>query len=104
MTQRDEVLKKSSQGAEDWFPRVAAELELMEVGDRSWRREAADYLRAVAERRVTLTTQDGDLLAIVALELAGEEDQAALDQGLVTWRSLAADECAELARILRTAA
>ena len=85
----------------DWFPRVAEELEMLEAGERSWRSEAAERLRAIAQESASLTADDGELLAVVALELSGEEDQAALDQGLVTWRSLAADELSELAKTLR---
>ena len=88
----------------DWFPRVAEELELLEAGERSWRSDAADRLRALLEQPTELDGTDGDLLAMVALELAGEEDQAALKQGRVTWRSLAADECAGLAAALRGSA
>jgi hypothetical protein len=88
----------------DWFPRIADELELLEPGEPSWRSDAADRLRALLEQPARLAERDGNLLAVVALELVGEEDQAALDAGLVTWRSLAADECAELADTLRRAA
>jgi hypothetical protein len=86
----------------DWFPRVADELELLEAGDRSWRSQAADRLRALLDQPTKLGRGDGDLLAVVALELSGEEDAAALKQGRVTWRSLAADDCAELAAALRS--
>jgi hypothetical protein len=88
----------------DWFPRVAEELELLEAGSRSWRSDAAMRLRALLDQPADLGRGDGDLLAVVALELSGEEDQAALKVGRVTWRSLAADECAELANALRAAA
>jgi hypothetical protein len=86
----------------DWFPRVADELELLEAGERSWRSDAAERLRALLEQPTELDRGDGELLAVIALELSGEEDEAAIKQGLVTWRSLAADECAELAAALRT--
>lgn len=85
----------------DWFPRIAEELELLEAGERSWRSNGADRLRALLIQPTDLERRDGELLAMVALELAGEEDQGAIKQGLVTWRSLAADECAELAAALR---
>lgn len=90
-----------STGAFDWFPRVADELELLEAGERSWRTDAAERLRALLEQPAQIDRRDSDLLAVVALELSGEEDEAALQQGRVTWRSLAADECAELAAALR---
>jgi hypothetical protein len=86
--------------AGDWFPRVADELEMLEAGEPSWRTDAATRLRTLADRRQDLSPDDGELLALIALELVGEEDQAALDQGLVTWRSLAADELADLAEAL----
>lgn len=85
----------------DWFPRVSDELELLEAGERSWRSDAADRLRALLEQPAQIDRSDGELLAVVALELSGEEDEGALKQGRVTWRSLAADECAELAAALR---
>jgi hypothetical protein len=88
----------------DWFPRVAEELELLEAGVRSWRTGAAEHLRAVADRRADLTSEDGELLALVAVELAAEEDESALQLGLVTWRTIAADELAALARVLRDTA
>jgi len=88
----------------DWFPRVAEELEMLEASERSWRSNAAERLRAIAEEGASLSAEDGELLAVVALEIVGEEDQAALDQGLVTWRSLAADELCELANALRASA
>lgn len=50
-----------------------------------------------------MTAEDGETLAVVALELESDEDQGALDKGLVTWRSLAANELADLARVLRVA-
>lgn len=85
----------------EWFPRVAEELGVLdEAGERSWRSEAAARLRAVVDEHLPLTREDGKMLSVVALELVGEEDEAALDHGLVTWRSLAADEFADLARIL----
>jgi antitoxin (DNA-binding transcriptional repressor) of toxin-antitoxin stability system len=102
MTQRTALVGGCcSTAAFDWFPRVADELEMLEAGVRSWRSNAADLLRAVHDEHATLTAEDGDVLALVALELANEEDQAALDQGLVTWRSLAADEVSELSTALR---
>jgi hypothetical protein len=72
----------------DWFPRIAEELELLEAGERSWRNDAADRLRALIDQPGEIGHSDGDLLAVVALELAGEEDQTAIRQGRVTWRSL----------------
>ncbi len=102
MTQRIALVNgRCSTAAFDWFPRVAEELEMLEAGARSWRSDAADHLRALVDEHATLTAEDGDLLALVALELANEEDQAALDQGLVTWHSLAADELSVLAAALR---
>jgi hypothetical protein len=97
------VLRNASHGtaAYDWFPRVADELELLEAGPRSWRTAAAERLRAVAHCREGLRRDDGALLAVVAVELAAGEDEGALANGLVTWRTLAADELAELARSLR---
>jgi hypothetical protein len=87
--------------AVDWFPRVAEELELLEVGAQSWRSDAAERLRLVAADVQILTPADGETLALIALELAAEEDQAARDQGLVTWRTLAANELSALAETLR---
>ncbi len=87
--------------AYDWFPRVADELELLDAGVRSWRSRSADRLRALACGTAEIVGEDGDLLGMVAAELAGEEDKGALDAGLVTWRTLAADELAELAIALR---
>jgi hypothetical protein len=81
---------------------VADELEMFEAGERTWRSDAADRLRAVVGDGAPLAREDGDVLAVVALELVGEEDEGALDQGLVTWRSLAADELADLAKALRS--
>ena len=88
-------------GAVDWFPRVAEELELLEVGAQSWRSDSAERLRLVATDARMLTPLDGETLAVIALELAAEEDQVALDQGLVTWRTLAANELSVLAETLR---
>lgn len=90
-------------GAVEWFPRVAEELELVEAGEQSWRSDAAKRLRLIAADALMLTPTDGETLAVIALELAAEEDQAALDQGLVTWRTLAANELSELAERLRDA-
>ncbi len=55
-----------------------------------------------SRRHPTWSGDDGDLLAMVALELSGEEDQSAIRQRRVTGRSLAAEECAELAAALRS--
>jgi hypothetical protein len=99
--QRGSVTVRLHRQALDWFPRVAEELEILEAGDRTWRSDAADRLRAVVDDGALLTPEDGDVLALVALELVGEEDEGALDQGLVTWRSLAADELADLGEALR---
>jgi hypothetical protein len=102
MAQGSELVNGTSNvTAFDWFPRVADELELLEAGDRSWRSQAADRLRALLDQPAKLGLGDGNLLAVVALELSGEEDAAALKLGRVTWRSLAADDCAELAAALR---
>lgn len=87
--------------AVDWFPRVAAELELLDGGAATWRQPAAERLRAVAAGGADVTPDVADLLALVAAELLGEEDEGALDRGLVTWRTLAADEIARLASALR---
>jgi hypothetical protein len=87
--------------AYDWFPRVAEELELLEAGMRSWRTDAAERLRAISDRRANLTSEDGELLAVVAVELAAEEDEGALQCSLVTWRTLAADDLSALAQLLR---
>src|SRR3954451_7612739 len=87
--------------AYDWFPRVADDLELLEAGVQSWRSEAAHCLRAVAACRRELSPADGPLLALIAAELRGEEDEGALELGLVTWRTLAADEIGALADTLR---
>lgn len=84
----------------DWFPRVAEELRMLETAEPSWRGEAAERLDAIAQGDA-LSVTDGDLLTMIALELVGEEDQIALDQGLVTWRSLAAGELSDLACALR---
>lgn len=99
--QRGAVTGRLHSQAVDWFPRVAEELEMLEAGERTWRSDAADRLRAVVGDGAPLTPEDGDVLAVVALELVDEEDEGALDQGLVTWRSLAADELADLAKALR---
>jgi hypothetical protein len=88
--------------AHDWFPRVADELLLLEPGVRSWRIDAATRLRALAEKEAELSPADGDLLTLVAAELAADEDEGALELGLVTWRTLAADELSALAITLRT--
>jgi len=102
MVEQDVLVNgRRSAVASDWFPRVADELEMLEAGEPYWRSDAAERLRGLADQSLSLSAEDGDLLALVALELVGEEDQAALDQGLVTWRSLAADELADLAKTLR---
>jgi hypothetical protein len=102
MSQQSAVVNgRCTTAAFEWFSRVAEELELLEAGERSWRSDAADLLRAILDQRKTMTAENGELLAVVALELVGEEDRAALDHGLVTWRSLAADELSELAKSLR---
>jgi hypothetical protein len=101
MAQGSALVNGTCTAAFDWFPRVSDELELLEAGERSWRSDAADRLRALLEQPAQIDRSDGELLAVVALELSGEEDEGALKQGRVTWRSLAADECAELAAALR---
>jgi hypothetical protein len=42
-------------------------------GERSWRSDAADRLRALLEQPAQIDRSDGELLAVVALELSGEE-------------------------------
>lgn len=101
MTEESPLLNASRATAADWFPRVAEELELLEAGPASWRSDAANRLRSIGQGRTDLAADDGDLLALVAVELAAEEDEGALESGLVTWRTLAADELAELAQLLR---
>jgi hypothetical protein len=86
--------------AYDWFPRVADDLELLEAGIRSWRGEAAHHLRAIAAGHRELSSADRPLLALIAAELRCEEDEGALELGLVTWRTLAADEISALAETL----
>ena len=88
-------------GARDWFPRVADELLLLEPGIQSWRSDAAARLRALGERGAEILPGDGDLLALIAAELAADEDEGALELGLVTWRTLAADDLSALAVALR---
>jgi hypothetical protein len=41
---------------------------------------ADDRLRTVVGDGVPLTPEDGEVLAVVALEFVGEEDEGALDQ------------------------
>jgi hypothetical protein len=98
------ILRFKTQTACDWFPRVADELELLETGVGSWRVRAAERLRAVVAGDRQLTPEEGAFLALIAAALHGEEDEGALELGLVTWRTLAADEIGALAGELRAAA
>jgi hypothetical protein len=88
--QRGAVTARLDNQALDWFPRVAEELEMLESGERTWRSDAADRLRAVVRNGAPLSAADGNVLAVIALELVAEEDEGALNRGLITWRSLAA--------------
>jgi hypothetical protein len=99
--QRGAVTGRPHSQAVDWFPRVVEELEILETGERTWRSDAAERLRAVVGDGAPLTAADGNILAVIALELVAEEDEGALNRGLITWRSLAANELADLANALR---
>jgi hypothetical protein len=96
------TIRKTAWEAYDWFPRVAAELESLEAGSLTWRSSAAMRLRLLVGQRLRLTPEDREMLALVALELVGEEDQLALERGLATWRTLAADELADAADATRS--
>jgi hypothetical protein len=102
---------------QSWLPMAARKLRRLDgAPGRSWRTVAASRLEEIAadwERQaegspcgsyvIKLVETDPSLFDQVAFELVAEENPRALEQGSMTWQTLAADRLADLAVRARTA-